>query len=143
MEELHMARDLQIGIEGLAQTVVSELNTAIAHGSGAVSVFATPALVGLMEKAALSSVEPLLEQGTTTVGTRVDVKHLAATPVGMTVVATSRLVEVDGKRLVFEVEARDNVDLVGMGIHERFIVKTESFIRRVEDKLPKNVMDRI
>jgi fluoroacetyl-CoA thioesterase len=138
MEELHMARDLQIGIEGLAQTVVSELNTAIAHGSGAVSVFATPALVGLMEKAALSSVEPLLEQGTTTVGTRVDVKHLAATPVGMTVVATSRLVEVDGKRLVFEVEARDNVDLVGMGIHERFIVKTESFIRRVEDKLPKN-----
>ncbi|VFU18647.1 Fluoroacetyl-CoA thioesterase (fragment) [anaerobic digester metagenome] len=102
------------------------------------SVFATPALVGLMEKAALSSVEPLLEQGTTTVGTRVDVKHLAATPVGMTVVATSRLVEVDGKRLVFEVEARDNVDLVGMGIHERFIVKTESFIRRVEDKLPKN-----
>jgi predicted thioesterase len=64
MEELHMARDLQIGIEGLAQTVVSELNTAIAHGSGAVSVFATPALVGLMEKAALSSVEPLLEQGT-------------------------------------------------------------------------------
>ncbi|HHU86699.1 MAG: thioesterase family protein [Pelotomaculaceae bacterium] len=133
-----MARDLQIGIEGLAQTVVSELNTAIAHGSGAVSVFATPALVGLMEKAALSSVEPLLEQGTTTVGTRVDVKHLAATPVGMTVVATSRLVEVDGKRLVFEVEARDNVDLVGMGIHERFIVKTESFIRRVEDKLPKN-----
>ena len=133
-----MARDLQIGIEGLAQTVVSELNTAITHGSGAVSVFATPALVGLMEKAALSSVEPLLEQGTTTVGTRVDVKHLAATPVGMTVVATSRLVEVDGKRLVFEVEARDNVDLVGMGIHERFIVKTESFIRRVEDKLPKN-----
>lgn len=133
-----MARDLQIGIEGLAQTVVSELNTAIAHGSGSVSVFATPALVGLMEKAALSSVEPLLEQGTTTVGTRVDVKHLAATPVGMTVVAASRLVEVDGKRLVFEVEARDSVDLVGTGIHERFIVKAESFIHRVQDKLPKN-----
>jgi predicted thioesterase len=138
MEELHMARGLQIGIEGLAQTVVSESNTAISHGSGSVSVFATPALVALMEKAALSSVEPLLEEGTTTVGTRVDIKHLAATPVGMTVVATSRLVEIDGKRLVFEVEARDNVDLVGKGIHERFIVKTESFMRRVQDKLTKN-----
>ncbi|HPU35280.1 MAG TPA: thioesterase family protein [Bacillota bacterium] len=133
-----MARGLQIGIEGLAQTVVSESNTAISHGSGSVSVFATPALVALMEKAALSSVEPLLEEGTTTVGTRVDIKHLAATPVGMTVVATSRLVEIDGKRLVFEVEARDNVDLVGKGIHERFIVKTESFMRRVQDKLTKN-----
>lgn len=133
-----MARDLQIGLKGIAQVAVGESNTAIAHGSGSVSVFATPALVGLMEKAALSSVEPLLDPGYTTVGTRVDVKHLAATPVGMNVVATSRLVEVDGKRLVFEVEARDNVDLVGTGIHERFIVKMESFIRRVQDKLPKN-----
>ena len=70
-----MARGLQIGIEGLAQTVVSESNTAISHGSGSVSVFATPALVALMETAALSSVKPMLEEGTTTVGTREDIKH--------------------------------------------------------------------
>jgi predicted thioesterase len=99
-----------------------------------VRVFATPAMIRLMEKAALSSVAPYLEEGSTTVGTRVDVKHLAATPVGMDVVITSKLVEAEGKRLLFEVEARDQVELIGKGTHERFIVKTESFVRRTEGK---------
>lgn len=132
-----MASELKAGIQGVARVTVSEENTAIAYGSGSVRVFATPAMVGLMEKAALSSVDPLLEPGFTTVGTKVNVKHLAATPVGMDVVATSRLVEVDGKRLIFEVEARDEVDLIGTGVHERFIVKLDSFIKRAEGKQAK------
>ncbi|BAF59848.1 predicted thioesterase [Pelotomaculum thermopropionicum SI] len=130
-----MARELSFGLEGEARTTVDENNTAIAHGSGSSRVFATPAMIGLMEKAALSSVDPLLEAGLTTVGIRVDVKHKAATPVGMEVVAKSRLVEVDGKRLVFEVSAWDEAGLIGTGIHERFIVKHESFIKKAEARL--------
>ncbi|MCL6559268.1 MAG: thioesterase family protein [Firmicutes bacterium] len=129
-----MQQDLKPGIEGEARTAITDDNTAIAYGSGAVRVFATPAMIGLMEKAALSSVDALLGEGLTTVGTRVEVKHLAATPVGMNVVARSRLVEVDGKRLLFEVEARDDVDLIGTCVHERYIVKLESFLKRALSK---------
>lgn len=128
---------LQVGIEGKASIVVNNDNTAMAYGSGAVNVFATPALVGLMEKAALSSVDPLLDAGYTTVGTKIDVKHLAATPIGMNVTATSRLMEVNGKRLLFNIEVRDEVDLVGTGVHERFIIELAGFIKRVESKAAK------
>ncbi|OPX88884.1 MAG: Fluoroacetyl-CoA thioesterase [Pelotomaculum sp. PtaB.Bin104] len=128
---------LQVGIEGKASIVVNNDNTAMAYGSGAVNVFATPALVGLMEKAALSSVDPLLDAGYTTVGTKIDVKHLAATPIGMNVTATSRLVEVNGKRLLFNIEVRDEADLVGTGVHERFIIELAGFIKRVESKAAK------
>ncbi|MDF9409570.1 MAG: Fluoroacetyl-CoA thioesterase [Pelotomaculum sp. PtaB.Bin013] len=128
---------LQVGIEGKASIVVNNDNTAMAYGSGAVNVFATPALIGLMEKAALSSVDPLLDAGYTTVGTKIDVKHLAATPIGMNVTATSRLVEVNGKRLLFNIEVRDEVDLVGTGVHERFIIELSGFIKRVESKAAK------
>lgn len=134
-----MSQELKPGIMGEARATVSSENTAIAFGSGSVSVFATPAMIGLMEKASLSSVDPLLEPGVTTVGTRVAVNHLAATPMGMNVTATSRLVEVDGKRLVFEVEARDEVDLIGKGVHERFIIKLDSFIKRAEGKSSKSL----
>jgi len=129
-----MIDNLKKGIEGEAGTVVNEQNTAIAFGSGAVSLFGTPAMIGLMEKAALSSVDPLLGEGVCTVGIKVDVKHMAATPPGMKVVAKSRLIEVDGKRLIFEVEAWDDKDLIGKGIHERYIIKVESFIKRAEAK---------
>lgn len=129
-----MSQDLKPGVEGEARVAITPENTAIAYGSGAVRVFATPAMIGLMEKAALSSVDPLLGEGLTTVGTRVDIQHLAATPVGMNVVARSRLVEVEGKRLLFEVEARDDVDVIGKGVHERFVVKLESFLKRAESK---------
>ncbi|OPY57854.1 MAG: Fluoroacetyl-CoA thioesterase [Pelotomaculum sp. PtaU1.Bin035] len=132
-----MAQELKIGIEGKASVAVNDGNTAIAYGSGSVSVFATPAMVGLMERAAISSIDPFLETGYTTVGTQINVKHLAATPVGMNVSATSRLVEVDGRRLLFEVEARDDVELVGTGLHERYIIKMDGFINRAEGKLTK------
>jgi len=125
---------IKTGITGEARAVVSDANTAIAFGSGSVNVFGTPALIGLMENAALSSVDPLLEEGYTTVGTRVDVQHLAATPVGMEVVARSKLVEIDGRRLVFEVEAGDGAGPVGKGIHERYIVRLESFLKKAGER---------
>lgn len=129
-----MTQNLKTGIAGAADVIVSEQNTAIAFGSGAVSLFGTPAMIGLMEKAALSSVDPLLGEGVCTVGIKVDVKHLAATPPGMKVTAKSRLIEIDGKRLVFEVEAWDEQDLIGKGIHERYIIKLDSFIKRAQAK---------
>ncbi len=129
-----MTEEIKPGLKGEARIKVDENNTAITYESGSVRVFATPAMIRLMEKAALSSVDPLLEPGFTTVGTRVDVKHLSATPVGMNVVVTSRLVEAEGKRLLFEVEARDEAELIGTGLHERFIVKKESFVKRTEGK---------
>jgi len=125
---------LKPGILGESKIMVSEHTTAIAYGSGGVAVFATPAMIGLMENAALNSVQPILSEGLTTVGTKVDIKHLAATPIGMEVVAKSELVEVDGKRLVFKVEAFDDKDKIGEGVHERFIVDLAKFVDRANGK---------
>ncbi len=122
------------GLIGTAQTEVSDKNTAIAYGSGGISVFATPAMIGLMEKAALSSVDPMLPEGYTTVGIKVDVEHMAATPVGGYVRAQSRLLEIDGRRLVFDVQAHDDKRLVGRGTHERFIVQADKFLQRVTNE---------
>lgn len=131
-----MADELKVGIKGEASDKVTEFNTAVAYGNTVVNVYASPAMIGLMEKAALTSVLPCLKEGMTTVGTRFEVKHLAATPVGMNVVARSTLVEVDGKRMLFEVEAYDDMEKIGTGIHERFIVKLEGFLKRAEIKKP-------
>ena len=130
-----MAAQLSVGIQGEAKLTVDESNTAIALGSGTVSVLATPALVALLENAAQNSVAPFLEAGSTTVGTMVNIKHLAATPVGLNVTATSRLTELDGRRLLFELEARDDVEVVATGVHERFIIKVDSFMKRAANKL--------
>jgi len=129
-----MARELEVGLKGEAGDVVTDLNTAVAYGNTVVNVYASPAMIGLMEKAALSSVLPFLGEGMTTVGTRFEVKHLAATPVGLNVVARSTLVEIEGKRLLFEVEAWDDAEQIGKGIHERFIVKLDSFLKRTQSK---------
>jgi predicted thioesterase len=125
---------LKTGITGESKTVVSEKNTAITHGSGSVPVFATPAMIALMENAALSSVQPLLPEGHTTVGTKITSSHIAATPLGMEVTAKSELTEIDGKRLVFRVEAYDAKDKIGEGIHERFIINIEKFMQKNEEK---------
>ncbi|MDD4335645.1 MAG: thioesterase family protein [Desulfotomaculaceae bacterium] len=132
-----MGKEIAPGITGEVRIKVDQKETAVVYESGSVRVLATPALIRFMEKAALSSVAPYLDEGLTTVGTSIDVKHLAATPVGMDVVITSRLAEVTGKRLLFEMEARDQVDLIGTGTHERFIVKTDNFVSRAEGKLKK------
>ncbi|TEB08971.1 thioesterase family protein [Pelotomaculum propionicicum] len=129
-----MAKELEVGIKGEARDAVTDLNTAVAYGNTVVNVYASPAMIGLMEKAALTSVLPYLGEGMTTVGTRFEVKHLAATPVGLSVTARSTLVEIEGKRLLFEVEAWDDTEQIGKGIHERFIVKLEGFLKRAQGK---------
>ena len=126
--------ELRTGIKGEARTVVSESNTAIKLGSGGVPVFATPGMIALMEEAALSSVQPFLAAGFTTVGIKISTSHLAATPMGMNVTAVSELTEVNGKRLVFKIEAFDNTEKIGEGVHERFIINTEKFLKKCEAK---------
>jgi fluoroacetyl-CoA thioesterase len=122
------------GMTGEATTVVTPQNTAAAVGSGGVDVFATPMMIGLMEMAALNAVAPYLAEGETTVGTAVHVKHLAATPLGMRVRATARLDRVDGRRLLFTVEAHDEKEKVGEGTHERYIVHLQKFMDRTAKK---------
>ena len=129
-----MAKVLEAGIKGEARDAVTDLNTAVAYGNTVVNVYASPAMIGLMEQASLESVLPYLDEGMTTVGTKFEIKHLAATPVGMNVVVRSTLVEIDGKRLLFEVEAWDDAEKIGQGTHERFIVKLDSFLKRTREK---------
>ena len=126
--------ELKVGIKGIKELAVTEDVTAAALDSGGLAVFATPAMIALMEFAAWASVEDCLEEGQTTVGTLMNVKHLAATPVGMSVRAESELVEVAGRRLVFKVAAFDDKDLIGEGMHERFIINADKFMARTEAK---------
>lgn len=126
---------LQTGITGEARCLVTAETTAANLGSGELEVFATPAMIALIEKAAWQSVAPHLEEGCGTVGTALRVRHLSATPVGMEVTARTELYEIDGRRLVFKVEVRDAKGVVGDGEHERFIVKNESFLRKAKGKL--------
>lgn len=125
---------MQVGLIGEASTVVSASNIASAYGSGAVEVFATPAMIALMEGAAARSVQPLLPDGSVTVGTRIDVRHLAATPIGVEVRARAELSEIDGRRLVFRVECFDVTEKVGEGTHERMIVDTARLLARAQTK---------
>ncbi|WIG57615.1 MAG: dihydrolipoamide acyltransferase [Ktedonobacterales bacterium] len=122
---------LEVGMRGEVSLVVGEEQTAMAFGAGGVRVFGTPVMIGLMENAAWRMVQPELAEGETTVGTLVNVRHLAATPVGDTVIATAELVEVDGRRLVFHVTARDSRQLIGEGTHERARVLLDRFLARL------------
>lgn len=119
---------LTIGIRGGQSALVTEHNTAKAVGSGALEVFSTPSMIALMEAAASASVAPFLDEGCGTVGTRVDVRHTAATPLGMTVRCESELTGIDGRRLVFSVAAYDDSGLIGEGTHERCIVQKSRFM---------------
>ena len=127
-------KELNVGIKGEARTVASEENTAAAVGSGILKVFATPMMIALMEKAACDGVAPFLDEGAGTVGTKVDITHDAATPVGMQIRAEAELVEVDGRRLVFKVEAFDEAGHIGGGMHERFIIYNEKFQKKADAK---------
>ena len=126
---------LELGLKGRAETLVVESNTAAAVGSGLVPVFATPYMIALKENSAVNAVNDHLEPGQGTVGTHLNVSHEAATPIGMKVWAEALLTEVDGKRLVFEVTAYDDAGVIGRGSHERFIIKPEKFLARVQAKL--------
>ena len=124
-----------VGLKGRADTVVNASNTAQAACSGALPVFGTPFLCALMEEAAWKSIAPHLEPGQSTVGTRLEVSHDSATPVGMKVWAETEITEVDGKRLVLTVAAFDERGPIGRGTHERFIVTDERFLAKCAKKL--------
>lgn len=125
---------LEKGIKGRQEVMVEESNCASAVGSGLLKVFATPAMIALMEKTAWMSVAPELAEGDGTVGTLMNVTHDAPTPIGMKVWCESTLEEVDGRRLVFTVEAFDEKGKIGGGKHERFIVGNEKFQAKADRK---------
>ena len=125
---------LTAGIKGREETIVSEANSAKAMGSGTLNVFATPAMTALMEETAWKSVAPYLEEGCGTVGTLLNITHDAPTPFGMKVWCESELVEVDGRRLVFQVTAYDEKGRIGGGRHERFIIQNEKFQAKADKK---------
>lgn len=127
--------EMKIGITGKAEVLVGNSNTAKTMGSGDLEVFATPAMIALMEKAATQAVKEYLPEGSSTVGTMLNVKHIAATPVGMNVAAQATLIEIYGKRLLFAVEAFDGKDKIGEGQHERFIINVDKFMSRVNGKV--------
>ncbi len=124
-------------IKATVSETVTEQNTAISVGSGSLAVYATPAMLALIEKAACEAIALLLSEGETTVGTLLNVNHLAATPVGMAVSATAELVERDGRKFVFAVTASDECGIIGEGTHERFLVYSERFTEKTYAKLNK------
>ena len=128
---------LEAGIRGEQKVEVVYENTATAVGSGVLEVFATPCMLALMEKTACDSVIPYLEEGWGTVGTKVEISHVAATPIGMTVRCESELTLVDGRRLEFMVKAYDDAGLIGEVTHERFLVNNEKFQKKADAKLEK------
>ncbi|MGE9984206.1 thioesterase family protein [Desulfovibrio sp. SGI.169] len=131
-----MKTALQVGLKGQSEITVSKELLASEVGSGLVSVYSTAMMIGGMEGAAVASVQDLLEEGQTTVGTRVNVSHLAATPCGMKVRFVTELTAVspNGKGLTFSVAAYDEVGLIGEGVHERVVVNKKKFEDKTRDK---------
>lgn len=127
--------EFTIGLTGEASVPVDGSNTAKTMGSGELEVFATPSMIALMEKAATNALKELMPAGSTSVGTMINVKHSAATPMGTKVTAKAVLTEVDGKRLVFTVEAFDEKEKIGEGRHERFIINIDRFMTKTNGKI--------
>lgn len=127
---------LTLGLKAEKTETVTDHNTALAYGSGGIRVYATPAMIGLMEGASLAAVEAALPEGFTTVGTHVSVAHVAATPVGMAVRAEAELTAAAGKKLSFNVRAYDETGLIGEGTHERYIVEAVPFVAKADKKRP-------
>lgn len=127
---------MEIGIKNTLEITVTSNLTAAAVGSGTLNVYATPAMIALIEETAWKSVAPYLEEGQSTVGTRLDVSHVAPTPLGMTVRCETELTEVDGRRLVFAVNVYDEAGVIGKGTHERFIIMSEKFQAKADLKKP-------
>ena len=125
---------MEVGIKGRVEMTVAPEQSAKVVGSGLVDVFATPAMVALMEKTASSSVLPYLEDGQGTVGISLNITHDAATPIGMKVWCESELIKVEGRKLTFKVEAFDEKERIGGGTHERFIITTEKFQAKANAK---------
>ena len=122
------------GLSAEFKHTVSEIDTASHWGSGGLPVFSTPALVGLMESTAVIALRGHLPPGQTTVGGHIDVHHLAPTPVGMLVHARAELIDIDGKKLTFKVQAWDDNELIGEADHERFVIDEAKFMAKVAAK---------
>lgn len=127
--------ELKTGITGISEEIVTEEKTAMAIGSGGLPVYATPRMTAMMEHTAWASVEPYMEEGCSTVGTRLEIDHVSASPVGAKISFSSELTEIDGRKLVFRVSASDDAGLIGEGRHERFIIKSEKFMSKVAAKI--------
>lgn len=125
---------IEIGLKGRSETIVNETNTAAAMGSGLVPVFATPAMVALMEQAAASSLTPFLEAGQGSVGIYLEISHESATPLGLKVWAESEVTAVDGKQITFTVTAYDEAGLIGRGIHKRACITADRFLAKADQK---------
>ncbi len=126
--------EIKVGATGEELVTVNSSNTARSMGSGELEVFATPAMIALMEKAATNAISNVMPSDSSSVGTMMNVKHIAASPLGMMITAKATLIEVDGKRLVFNVEAFDEKDKIGEGQHERFIINIDRFMAKTNGK---------
>ena len=122
------------GMTGKAETTVVHENTAAAVGSGLVPVFSTPMMIALMENAAVNALSPAMEEGLGTVGTRLEVSHDAATPIGMKVWADATLTAVEGKKFTFSITAFDEAGPIGTATHERFLITVDRFLAKAEAK---------
>ena len=126
---------LPSGLTGTAELVVGEHHTAPRVGSGRIRVLATPVMINLIEAAALAAVEQSLPEDHQSLGTHLDVTHIAATPVGMRVRATAEVLKVEGRTVYFRVRAEDERELIGEGTHERVVVNVDRFDQRVQAKI--------
>lgn len=125
---------IEIGAAGRAETVVTERNTAAAVGSGLSPVFATPCMASLMENAAVNALAPFLSEAEGSVGTKLEITHDAATPVGMKVRAEAVVTQVDRRRVVLSVAAYDEAGRIGGGVHERFLIDPEKFLAKAQSR---------
>jgi fluoroacetyl-CoA thioesterase len=134
---VNLPGELKVGLTGVAEIVVGTRDTAPHVGSGKIGVLATPIMVNLMESAALAAVERFMPPGHQTVGTHLDVRHFAATPVGLRVRAHAELVKIEGRVLTLRIGAEDEREAIGEGVHERLIINVERFDQRMQKKLGK------
>ena len=125
---------LEVGIKGYKELVVTIEDSALYFKSGELEVLATPRIVTLVEETAYKSISDVLEANESTVGTKVDLKHIAATPIGMKVICETELIEIDRRRLVFSFTVKDEKEVIAEGIHERFIIDKEKFLNKVNTK---------
>lgn len=132
---MSLVLSIALGTVGSKSITVNEEHTAPFVGSGRVSVLATPVMINLFEAAALEAIEHLLPEGHQSLGTHLDITHVAATPVGMQVTARAEVIDVSGRIVKFKVSARDQVDLIGEGVHDRVIVNVAKFDLRVQHKI--------
>ena len=135
IRKLEVLSEMQTGLTNTVTITVTHNDSAKVHGSGTLDVFATPAMIALMERTAMDSVAEYLAEDEATVGTEINVQHLSATPIGCEVTCHSELIGIDGRKLTFKVTASDSKGVIGEGTHTRFIIKTEKFLAKASEKL--------